>query len=74
MESLSVHSFDKSGSRTINLDLLLRVQSLLIDLARHLMDYADHVDESVRNLYFRTLILIFQREELDLFYMGFSNN
>lgn len=50
---------------------MIRVQSILIELAKHLLEYADQVDESLRELYYEGLILINNREEIDLNYMGF---
>jgi len=46
----------------------------LIDVAKHLLEYSDQVDEFLRELYYETLILINNREELDLSYMGFDRD
>ncbi|EGR27741.1 hypothetical protein IMG5_190360 [Ichthyophthirius multifiliis] len=72
IECLHIHTLQGSQYLYSNEEELIRVQDLLINLAQHLLEYADQVDESLRELYYEALILINNREELDLSYIGFQ--
>ncbi|KAL4460366.1 hypothetical protein ABPG74_000117 [Tetrahymena malaccensis] len=74
IQYLHVHSSAESPNLYKNEEELIRAQSILIEVAKHLLEYADQVDEILRELYYETLILINNREELDLSYMGFDRD
>ena len=52
----------------------MRTQLMMIDLADHLLCYADEGNEKIRNSYYETLKLILNRGELDIAQMGFDNS
>ncbi|KAL4468703.1 hypothetical protein ABPG74_005206 [Tetrahymena malaccensis] len=52
---------------------LLQSQDILIDVAKHLSQYADEVDEYLRDNYYECLKIIINRGEFDLNYMGFDD-
>jgi hypothetical protein len=68
-----VHSFQGNQGVFQNEDDLYLAQQILIDLAKHLLEYADQVDEGLRDNYYDCLLQIINREELDLGYMGFDS-
>ncbi|EGR27513.1 hypothetical protein IMG5_194620 [Ichthyophthirius multifiliis] len=74
IEYLHIHSQTYQKNLYSNEDELIRAQFILIDLAKHLLEYADQVDQSLRELYYESLILINNREELDLSHMGFQQS
>jgi len=49
-------------------------QSILIDIANHLLQYADDIDETLREGYYDCLKIIINRGEFDLNYMGFDDS
>ena len=51
---------------------LLTSQKILIDLAKHLIEYCDQVPLTLRPLYFECLTLVILRGELGLNFMGFD--
>ena len=53
---------------------LLQCQNIFIELANHLMNYADEMDEKIRELYYDILTIICNREELNLHSMGFDQS
>ncbi|EAR90403.2 hypothetical protein TTHERM_00112530 (macronuclear) [Tetrahymena thermophila SB210] len=53
---------------------LLQSQDILIDVAKHLSQYADEVDEYLRDNYYDCLKIIINRGEFDLNYMGFDES
>ncbi|KAL4500572.1 hypothetical protein ABPG72_002996 [Tetrahymena utriculariae] len=53
---------------------LLQSQDILIDVAKHLSQYADEVDEYLRDNYYECLKIIINRGEFDLNYMGFDES
>ena len=50
----------------------MRTQLMMIDLADHLLSYADEGNEKIRNSYYVTLKLIMNRGELDIAQMRFD--
>lgn len=53
---------------------LMRTQLMMIDLADHLISYADEGDEKIRKIYYETLKLILNRGELDISQIGFDES
>lgn len=53
---------------------LMRTQLMMIDLADHLLSYADEGNEKIRNSYYTTLKLIMNRGELDIAQMRFDES
>ena len=53
---------------------LLQTQSIFIDLINHLINYAGFLDETLRNLYYECLKIVFCRNEFNIYYMGFGEN
>jgi len=51
---------------------LLASQKILIGLAKHSLDNCDEVPNSLRPVYFETLVLLIHRAEFELNYMGFD--
>jgi len=52
----------------------MRTQLMMIDLADHLLCYADEGNEKIRNSYYMTLKLIMNRGELDIDNLGFDES
>ena len=53
---------------------LLASQRILIGIAKHLIEYADEVPNTLRPIYYESLLLIFERGEFELNYMGFDES
>ena len=53
---------------------LFQSQSTLLSLMNHLLDYADEMDEKIRELYYALLQIAINREELKLSSMGFDQS
>lgn len=65
----SLHSFLYNSKME-----LLKTQLMMIDLADHLLSYADEGNEKIRNSYYHTLKLMLNRGELDISQMGFDES
>lgn len=58
-----------------NVEQLLKAQLLLVELARHFTEYADEMKvEHTRDLYYKCLINICNRKELDLQNLQFDEH
>lgn len=55
-----------------NEEELFQSQTILIDLADHLMSYSDEMDEKIRELYYELFTILINREEFNLHNMGFD--
>ncbi|EAR90961.2 hypothetical protein TTHERM_00145660 (macronuclear) [Tetrahymena thermophila SB210] len=53
---------------------LIRAQTILIELADHLLSYADEVDEYLRESYYKCLKMILNRGEFNLDNIGFKQS
>ncbi|KAL4459972.1 hypothetical protein ABPG74_003498 [Tetrahymena malaccensis] len=53
---------------------LIRAQTILIELADHLLSYADEVDEYLREAYYKCLKMILNRGEFNLDNIGFKQS
>lgn len=53
---------------------LFQSQNTLIELGTHLLNFADEMDENLRELYYDLLTLLCNREELNLHSMGFDQS
>ncbi|KAL4506503.1 hypothetical protein ABPG72_000074 [Tetrahymena utriculariae] len=53
---------------------LIRAQTILIELADHLLSYADEVDEYIREAYYKCLKMILNRGEFNLDNIGFKQS
>ena len=57
-----------------NEEELFQSQNILIELAEHLLNYADEMDEKIRELYYDLLTIACNREELNLHSVGFDQS
>jgi len=53
---------------------LFQSQSTLISLSNHLLDYADEMDEKIREFYYNLFTIAINREEFNLHSMGFDQS
>lgn len=53
---------------------LFQSQNILVDLAEHLLNYSDEIDERIREMYYELLAIVCNREELNLHSMGFDQS
>jgi len=53
---------------------LLASQRILTSIAKHIIDYADEVPVSLRPIYYESLLVIMNRGELQLNFMGFDES
>lgn len=51
---------------------MIRAQQVLTDLAKSLLATADDVDEDLRDPYYEVLILLLNRDEFYISYIGFE--
>lgn len=53
---------------------LIKTQLMMIDLAEHLLCYADEGNEKIKSSYYKALKLLLNRGELDIAQMGFDES
>lgn len=53
---------------------LLASQRILIGIAKHLIDYSDEVPHTLRPVYYESLLLLMNRGEFELNFMGFDSS
>ena len=53
---------------------LTKTQMLLIELGKHTLEFCDYANDVLRESYYKIIILILKRSELDLGSLGFISN
>jgi hypothetical protein len=53
---------------------LIKTQTVLIELARHMLEFCDEINDQLKSLYYQCLKLIFNRGEFDIGSMGFDES